>query len=164
MILLLISIIDALSRRIRTLRTCTCDPARKYTKASFSPTARRLQTPASLNGGQPPQHSQATSQSASGPPPTQPPQVSHQLPPLASTVSTSAAALQARHQTLRLQRLQVEHERLRLRQQEIIKTVCVIIRCLLFFGTKAFVVKDSHYSVVHREDILSVSPCFALGF
>ncbi|XP_042877246.1 transcriptional coactivator YAP1-B-like [Penaeus japonicus] len=122
MILLLISIIDALSRKIRTLRTCTCDPAGKYTKASFSPTARRLQTPASLNGGQPPQHSQATSQSASGPPPTQPPQVSHQLPPLASTVSTSAAALQARHQTLRLQRLQVEHERLRLRQQEIIKT------------------------------------------
>lgn len=85
---------------------------------------RRLQTPASLNGVQPPQHSAATSQNASGPAPTQPPppQVSHQLPPLAPTVSTSAAALQARQQTLRLQRLQVEHERLRLRQQEIIKT------------------------------------------
>nr|XP_027211630.1 transcriptional coactivator YAP1-A-like isoform X2 [Penaeus vannamei] len=82
---------------------------------------RRLQTPASLNGVQPPQHSQATSQSASGAAPTQPTQVSHQLPPLASTVSTSAAALLSRHQTLRLQRLQVEHERLRLRQQEIIK-------------------------------------------
>ncbi|XP_066988485.1 transcriptional coactivator YAP1 isoform X4 [Macrobrachium rosenbergii] len=84
--------------------------------------ARRLQSTALLNGVQPPQHSQAGSQSSgSQPTPSQASQqVSHQLPPLAPTVSSSAAALQARQ--LRLQRLQVEHERLRLRQQEVIKT------------------------------------------
>ncbi|XP_064098502.1 transcriptional coactivator YAP1-like isoform X2 [Macrobrachium nipponense] len=83
---------------------------------------RRLQSTALLNGVQPPQHSQAGSQSSgSQPTPSQASQqVSHQLPPLAPTVSSSAAALQARQ--LRLQRLQVEHERLRLRQQEVIKT------------------------------------------
>nr|XP_045610102.1 transcriptional coactivator YAP1-A-like isoform X2 [Procambarus clarkii] len=86
---------------------------------------RHLQTAALLNGVQPPQHSQAGSQSAGQQQQTQqqaPQQVSHQLPPLAPTVSSSTAALQARQQTLRLQRLQMEHERLRLRQQEIIKT------------------------------------------
>nr|XP_045610101.1 transcriptional coactivator YAP1-A-like isoform X1 [Procambarus clarkii] len=88
-------------------------------------TTRHLQTAALLNGVQPPQHSQAGSQSAGQQQQTQqqaPQQVSHQLPPLAPTVSSSTAALQARQQTLRLQRLQMEHERLRLRQQEIIKT------------------------------------------
>lgn len=93
-------------------------------------TARRLQTAAILNGVQPPQHSSASSQTGQQPgQPTQQPQqqpmgqqVSHQLPPLAPVSSTSSA-LHTRQQALRLQRLQVEHERLRLRQQEIIKSV-----------------------------------------
>lgn len=80
---------------------------------------RRLQTAAVLNGGKPPQQPSATSQAGQQQPP---PQVSHQLPPVGPTVSSSTAALQARQQTLRLQRLQVEHERLKLRQQEIIKS------------------------------------------
>ncbi|KAK3877428.1 hypothetical protein Pcinc_017869 [Petrolisthes cinctipes] len=91
--------------------------------------ARRLQTAAILNGVQPPQHSSASSQTGQQPgPPTQQPQqqpmgqqVSHQLPPLAP-VSSSPSALHTRQQALRLQRLQVEHERLRLRQQEINKS------------------------------------------
>lgn len=82
---------------------------------------RRLQTAAVLNGGKPPQQPSATSQAGQQQPPP-PPQVSHQLPPVGPTVSSSTAALQARQQTLRLQRLQVEHERLKLRQQEIIKS------------------------------------------
>ncbi|KAK8749411.1 hypothetical protein OTU49_015343, partial [Cherax quadricarinatus] len=85
---------------------------------------RHLQTAALLNGVQPPQHSQAGSQPTGqqGQQQVVPQQVSHQLPPIAPTVSSSTAALQARQQTLRLQRLQMEHERLLLRQQEIIKT------------------------------------------
>lgn len=102
----------------------TCELIIQLSKYFFA--AKRLQTTNVLNGVQPPQHSQAVSQPGGQQPaqqPQAPQQVSHQLPPLAPTVSSSTAALQARQQSLRLQRLQVEHERLRLRQQEIIKTV-----------------------------------------
>ena len=92
---------------------------------SFIFTARRLQTAAVLNGGKPTQQPPPTTQAGQQQQQAPPPQVSHQLPPVGPTVSSSTAALQARQQTLRLQRLQVEHERLRLRQQEIIKSVSV---------------------------------------
>lgn len=88
-------------------------------------TARRLQTAAVLNGGKPPQQPGAPTSQAGQQQQAPAGQVSHQLPPVGPTVSSSTAALQARQQTLRLQRLQVEHERLRLRQQEIFKSVSV---------------------------------------